>query len=471
VTLKLRPYQVAALSDAAEHIRAGRRRVLLAAPTGAGKTSVAAALVLQALERGERIYFLAHRRELIVQPYERFRAAGVPAHLMAIVKGGRRTLPAAPVQIISVQALARRDLPPPSIIVIDEAHRSLAKQYLAALERWPDAIVIGLTATPTRTDRRGLGEVYQALVEVASYAELVAGGYLVAPRVFTTGKLPDVSSVRTVRGDFDERELAHVCDRAELVGDIVGHYRRRGDGRPAIAFAASVEHSRHLCEAFASDGWRCLHVDGTTPDGLRDGAWRGLADGAYQVVCNYGVAIEGVDVPEAAVCIMARPTQSVTVYLQSAGRVSRPAPGKAGALLLDHAGNAMRHGHPVMDREWSLEPPPKRKKRGGIVLPPCWTCETCMAVVAMAERFCPECWSERPRRVREMIRQVEGELVELSASVNEDPRWLSLCEEWRKRRRADGSPYSRKWLSGEWKRRFGGWPPKGVRYPVMEGAA
>jgi DNA repair protein RadD len=462
-----RPYQTRGIDEALAHIQAGRRRVLLVGPTGCGKTTIAAELVTRTLPG--RVYLLAHRKELLSQPYDRFKDAGVPAHQMAVLRGGRRTVPSAPVQICSVSTIGNRDLPAPSLVVIDEAHRTLAAQYMAVLSRWPGVPVVGLTATPVRTDRRGLGEAYDALVEVATYSELVADGYLVMPTVLSWPRTPDLEGVRTVGGEFDQRQLAEVCDRSELIGDAVESYSTRAPGRRAIGFAASVEHSRHLTEAFQAAGWRALHVDGTTPDDVREGAWKRLAGGELDVVWNYGVAVEGVDVPEAEVAIFCRPTQSLSVWLQGCGRISRPAPGKPGALVLDHAGNgAMRFGHPATDRPWSLEAPPKRKRGEQPHLTPCWTCPPpCGALVPATERYCPECWAERPVRERAPIKQREGELVELRPEAA-DPRLRELEDEWRTLRTVRGEPFSRFWIRHAYRERYGMEIPKGYRYPKPE---
>jgi len=484
----LRPYQ----TDAIERVRAclqdGKRRVMLCAPTGSGKTVIASHVIASALDRGSRVLMVAHRRELVRQPFAKLLRYGINPDGVGVIMAGvkpptggtlgpveagasdsvlwaayARQRPPAPIQIASIDTLRNRQKPPADLIIIDEAHRSLAKSYTTLLEHYPEAVVLGLTATPSRGDRRGLSEVYEELVVVASYRELAEQGYLVEPRVWTVERLPDLEGIKSKGGDYDLEQLAERCDRDELVGDLVEHYAQHGGGAPALAFATSVAHSKRIAARFAAAGYRAAHVDGTTPVEERDRIFEALSTGELQVVSNCDVASEGMDIPAVKCVISARPTKSLRVFLQQAGRGSRPHNGHE-FVVLDHAGNAVAHGLPQDDREWSLE---GRKARPGGGAPPCWTCEVCFAVNPLSALVCPECGAERPERVRREIAERAGRLVELRP-LTEDERqccWGYIVEEWKQRNADRDIPLKPGWCFYRFRERFKCAPPSGGERP------
>jgi superfamily II DNA or RNA helicase len=489
--IELRPYQLDAVDRVRAAIRAGHRRPMLAAPTGSGKTCVATHIIASALEHGSRVLFVAHRRELIRQPFAKLVRNGIPADSIGIIMAGvplpsrqpelpltntdgdiwaalARRRPTAPIQIASIDTLRNRAKPQADVIVIDEAHRTLAKSYRVLLDEYPAAVTLGMTATPTRTDARGLGEVYDELVVVASYGELVTKGFLVEPRVWTVpaASLPDLSSVRVKGGDYDPEELERACNQGGLIGDLVDHYARHGNDAPTVVFAAGVEHSRTICARFQSAGIAAVHVDGTTPVGERDAALAALADGSVRVICNCDVLTEGVDVPCIKTVVLARPTKSVRVYLQQVGRGSRPH-GDLPFVVLDHAGCAVEHGLPQDDREWSLEAKPKR--RGASKGAPTRTCQSCFAVLPLSTVVCPECGAELESAERKKLEEHDGHLVEARPLTLDEKRaaWDAIVADWREQNRH--RPYPRKpgWCWYEYQRRFHSKPPAGCRAPAL----
>jgi superfamily II DNA or RNA helicase len=275
---------------------------------------------------------------------------------------------------------------------------------------YPDAIHLGFTATPYRADNRGLGEFYEDLLVVASIGDLIAQGYLVEPHVFTVPKerLPNLAGVRVRAGDYAQDQLDEAVDQARLVGDIVEHWTKHASGVRTVAFAVSVKHSKHIVERFHEAGIAAEHLDGTTPTAERDAMLVRLERGETLVVSNCGVLCEGFDQPAVKCAILARPTKSTGLYLQQAGRILRPWQGQR-AIILDHAGCAREHGLPQEEREFSLEPKPKRK-RGETVDVPIRICDGCQAVLPARMRVCPECgfFFTEPRPVPA---EIEGELV------------------------------------------------------------
>lgn len=386
-------------------MRAGHKRIVLVAPTGSGKTTIAAAAIDSAVNRGRRVLFLAHRDELIAQCSQRLAEHGLPH---GIIKAGWGGGDLWPVQVASVQTLVRRSGPPSNLLVVDECHRTLAETYLKILDRYPEATVIGLSATPYRTDNRGLGDVYTDLVEVATPSQLIELGFLLRPRIFAPST-PDLTGVHTSRGDFDQRELGLAMDNARLVGNIVEHWGKLARGRRTVLFATTVAHSEHLVAALAGAGARAAHLDANTRSDQRARILEQLAAGDLDVVSNVGILTEGWDLPKLSAAIMARPTQSEALYLQMLGRVMRTDPGKPDAIVIDHAGNVYRHGFPWEPREWSLDGKAKREKTEAQVK----TCLQCYALVPSNASVCPECGAGFGTAPRENPEEAAGELVEI----------------------------------------------------------
>ena len=383
-----RDYQTELVEAARQRIRQKHKRILIQLPTGGGKTVIAALIIEGALAKDKRILFLAHRRELIEQPSAKLDQLGVSHGI--VMAQHHRYRPYAPVQVASIQTLANRELAyPPDLIFIDEAHRARAATYGKILERYPDAVVIGLTATPVRSDGRGLGNLFQTMACGPSVATLTERGYLVPTRVFAPTK-PDLKDVGKVGGDYNQGQLGRTMDRSTITGDIVEHWRRLGEDRLTICFAVNVEHSKHLCERFREAGVRAAHLDGETPLDERTKLLEQLAAGEIRVLCSVGVLTEGWDCPAVSCAILARPTTSEGLYLQMAGRILRPAPGKADALILDHAGCTWEHGFVDDERTWTLER--DRMAKAGPRID-----------VSLKVKACPQCYRVWSKSIRQCV--------------------------------------------------------------------
>ena len=356
----LRPYQAAAVQAARARIAASVRRLMINAPTGAGKTLLAAAIVKLAVEKNRRVLFLAHRRELVDQCCNKLQDAGI-LHYGTIMAGSKRLSADAPVQVASIQTLIRRELPPADIVIIDEAHRAVSRTYLSIMANYPRAVLLGLSATPERLDGKGLDELFDDMIVVETVPRLIEQGYLVKP-VGYEGPKPDLSGVKIKRGDYDETQLAEAMDKPKLVGDLVSNWKRLAEGRLTVAFASSVDHAKHIASEFWAAGVPAAAVSGKTPKAEREAILNDWRKGYLKVVANCFVLTEGFDMPELSCAILARPTKSESLYLQMAGRVLRPFPGKSDALILDHGGCWAAHGGPHIERQWSLEGAAKRRK-------------------------------------------------------------------------------------------------------------
>lgn len=386
--IQSRQYQADAIMQARLRLRGGARAVLLICPTGGGKTIIASDIIRSAVERGSRTLFLAHRRELILQTGEKLNRFGVRHGL---IMAGEKMALQEKCQVASIQTLARRRdvLQRVDLIFFDEAHHAAANSYQDVLKWFPEAKVIGLTATPWREDGLGLGDVFDSHVIVSTPRQLRDEGYLcpVGGWVYET---IDTSAGKVRGGDFVPSTLTGAATSKRILGDVVEEYVRHASGKRAVVFAVSVDASEKMALAFQQAGVPAEHIDGETPKEQRDATLARLRSGQTLVVCNCNVLTEGFDCPELEVCILTRPTLSPGLYLQMVGRVLRPAAGKERARIHDHAGLLAMHGHPYADRDY--EPAPgesvnkKRDQKSETVEKKCpacksvrtgWPCDAC----------------------------------------------------------------------------------------------
>ena len=472
--LTLRSYQTDVIDELRAAVSHGEKHPLLVAPTGAGKTIIASEIIRSAVYLKRRVLFLAHRRELILQAREKlWNACRIDA---GVIMAGFPLRPDEPVQIASVQTLWHRahissaiEEPPADLIIVDEAHRARARTYRRILASYPDATVIGLTATPCRGDGRGLGNIFDTIVECPSVAELIELGFLVKTTVYAP-TTPNLSGVRVERGDYVEKQLGERMDVPKLIGDVVEHWHRLASSRKTVVFATSVGHSIHLRDEFRRSGVWAEHIDGTTPLDERAAILKQLSDGLVQVVCNCMVLTEGWDQPDVSCCILARPTKHMGLYRQMIGRVLRPAPGKSDALVLDHSGATFEHGFVEDPVEWTLDEDRRaenqthtsRSQSKRLTLT---TCPECRAVRG-AGKPCTVCgWQPRSRAESPDIAdgdlgRVERDGKVKSAAINEAKFYRQLAYIALEKGFKEG------WAAHKFKEKFGHWPK--TRNPIPE---
>ncbi len=406
---QLRPRQAKALDDLRAAYRAGYRAPILVAPTGFGKTHTSAAIIRSAVAKGHRVWFLAHLREILFATSGKLTAEGIDH---GFVMAGQPERDAA-VQVVMVQTAVRRlgRYAKPDLVVIDECHLAAAETYTKVLEDAGRPLLLGLTATPTRLDGKGLGDVFDIIVPTCGTNDLISEGLLAPIRYYAPSR-PDLSGVRTVAGDFAQGEVAERMDRPSITGDAVAHYTKLAHGRPCVVFCTTVQHAQHTAQAFRGAGYTAEVLHGETPQAERDTILAGLASGAVNLVVNCQLLVAGVDVPQIGCVIQLMPTKSLTKYLQSIGRGLRTAPGKNDLIVLDHAGNAFTHGLPTDPREWSLQGVQKRTRQAGDV-EPVKQCERCYFVFPPS-RVCPSCGHIHVAKERQ-IASVAGELEQVTA--------------------------------------------------------
>lgn len=468
----LRKYQVRAIENVRKSIRAGNRLIVLTAPTGSGKTVIAAQIVESAAKKGFRVIFLAHRRELVYQCADKLAKFGVEH---GIIMAGEYPEMSFEVQVASIDTLRTRcintekmPLPGAAVVIVDECHRSLAETYLKLFEAYRNAIIIGLTATPIRGDQKGLGHIYDDMVHCPTISGLIRLGHLVPPRTFAP-TIPDLTGVKTKGFDYESEALEAVMNRRRLVGDIVTHWHRLAPDRPTIVFASGVKHSINLRDEFIKSGVRAAHIDGTTPLVERKTILQGLKDKRIQVVTNYAVLTEGFDEPILSAAVIARPTKHLGLHLQMAGRVLRPADNKEDALLIDHGGNVYEHGFVTDDHNWVLEEGKalsstnaERQKVFDEKEP--ITCVQCMATYT-GQLNCPYC-GHVPIRKGKHLETVHGELMEIRASkrrtaknrvfsATEKEGWYNMFIHYGREKEYE-NPEG--WAAHKYKSKFKEWP-------------
>jgi len=359
---------------------------LLVSPTGSGKTVMLTKLCRRL---SMRVLWTAHRRELITQAGDHLESIGFSNY-----------------KVTSVQKQARRPIDEDiDLIVIDEAHHAIRdSQYQKLFDS--GLPVLGATATPLRLDGRGLGDMFGRLVVAATPAELVKDGYIQEPVIYSHA-CPDMTGAKKIGGDWSKKEVGQRSNKRKLRADIVQTWIERAYGLKTICFAATIEHSKAIVRDFKAAGISAEHLDGKTPKAERDAILDRLRAGITLVVSNVGIVTEGFDVPALDCAIMARATASLGLWLQMCGRIMRP---EGYALILDHAGNALRHGSPTRPIEYSLTEGAKRPSEAlGLK-----TCPDCLLLVKSGCRVCPDCGKDLSPVARALAAVQAGQLVPFS---------------------------------------------------------
>jgi superfamily II DNA or RNA helicase len=432
--MNLRPYQQDAIDAVRLAFMNWNRRVLLVAPTGAGKTVIFSYIAKHAALKSNRIAILAHRDELLDQISRTLIQFDVDHRFIA----ARRPVDASNlVQICGVHTLknrAARIAWKPDLIVCDEAHHATAGSWARIFELYPDARVLGVTATPERLDGTGLGNVFDVMVRGPEVCDLIANGFL-SPVKYYCPRTVDTDGMTLRMGDYRHADVEKRVNNTRVTGEAVKWYRQICDGSPAVAFCASIAHSEHVAETFRAAGYRWTSLDSTMTPDARRAAVVGLGDGSLHGISSCDIVSEGFDLPIVSTAILLRPTASLGLYLQQVGRVLRVSPGKTHATIIDHVGNCgstrngqwiQKHGFAEDVREWSLE---GRIKREGAA--PVRLCEQCFAVVPISARICPQCGAILSKEA-EMAKEEPEVLEEVvsPAKIKELERAAKTLADW-----------------------------------------
>lgn len=419
----LRDYQEDILEDLLSN---QKDNPLVAAPTGSGKTVMMASLV-ESLNTHTLV--VAHRREIIAQLACALHFHGIEHSILGptdIVKycvryqiektGNHSYTPSAQVDVAMAQTLMRRSGAfKHDAMIFDEAHHYIRGSKWGDIREACGGRAFGFTATPQRTDGKGLGSkasgFFDRLIMGPSTGDLIARGYLAPYKIYDPGSAIDRSKITISKttGDFSAPSLRMVTKESKIVGDIVRHYLQYAPGKQGLTFAPSIELAEDIAKDFKAAGVSAAVLSGKSKPADRERIDKEFKSGKILQLVNVDLFGEGYDVPEAEVVSMARATESLGWYLQAIGRVLRPSPNKEYGIVLDHVGNCQRHGSPAYPRQWSLADREKsHKKSPG--LEKLKTCTSCTAKYDAYMIKCPYCESEPEAVKRSAPEQVDGQL-------------------------------------------------------------
>jgi len=430
----LRPYQVQLIKDVYDQLAEGYKRVAVIAGTGAGKTVIAGQICAHAESRGCKLLFLVHLDVLVGQTHEKMRSFGLHC---GFIKSGWKEDQTAPIQIASIQTMAQRRwwrTWKADVVLYDEAHTTIFSQIGQELlyRTHQDAVHLALTATPYRLGRSQLADHMETLVSSPVPSELQRMGYLAPMKYYGFGadRQVDLEGVRTIAGDYDERDLKNACDRPELVERIVEEWHRLTPDRRTIAFCVDIEHARHVAEAFNEAGVPAAVVDGETPIKQRHKLYADLKEGKILVLTSCNVISIGFDEPSVEVGLLLRPTQSLALHHQQIGRVMRisPGTGKLHGTILDQAGNLRRLGFPEDVQFYTLKPS-EEPEQMGVGSSPTKLCPACGLLVKLFVMECPECghqWIKEAQVILDDLEEVSTDEERLLAEEQEMIRVFHL---------------------------------------------
>lgn len=371
--MKLRPYQEELIQKIKEELKKGRKSVVAVLGCGGGKSVIQATIAKSATDKGNPVLFIVHRKELCRQIADTFVKCGVDLNLC---------------QINMVQTVSRRlnkTAWKPKLIITDECHHALSDSYMKIYEHYPEATRLGFTATPTRLNHGGLGEVFESMVTGVSTKWLIENGYL-APYEYYSVKLVDTDKLKTRAGEYVTADVQTLMEQRYIYGEALKTWRSIAEGKKTIIYCASIDSSIKTVEQFKEYGVRAAHLDSKTNSYARDETIRKFREGELDVLSNVELFGEGFDVPDCECVILLRPTMSLTLHIQQSMRSMRYKENKT-AIIIDHVGNVYRHGLPDDNREWSLDAK-KKKQQNEIKVK---QCPICFAVVNNFETHCPKC--------------------------------------------------------------------------------
>ena len=408
---ELRPYQEECLQAIRSTVAQRVFRLVVQAPTGSGKTLVAATIVEGARRKNNRLTFVVPAIQLIDQAVEMFYAEGI-RDIGVIQADHIMTDWSQPVQVASIQTIRSRGKYPESqVVVIDECHQ-LHKAHVQWLQHpdWQTVPFIGLSATPWT---RGLGKYFESLLVMSTTKELIELGYLSRFKVFAADH-PDLSGVKDVAGDYNEGQLSKVMRENALVANIIETWRTRWNKDKTLVFGVDCAHAQTLQARFLDAGISAGYQDANTSAADRAAIKRAFHDGTYRVVCNVGTLTVGIDW-DVRCLVLARPTKSEMLFVQIIGRALRTAEGKEAAIILDHSDTHQRLGFAsdIHHEHLSMGKLDQNKvvKRSPPLPRPC---SGCSLLMPPGMKVCPSCGHQR--EVISDVHEREGELVEFDGT-------------------------------------------------------
>ena len=342
----LREYQQDLFDKTTNAFKKGYRRVLVESPCGSGKTMLLTKMASMAQENGKTVWFILPRQEIMDQTIETFERCKVQLKTVHI-------------GMIITMANRMSELPPPDLIIYDECHISVSNTYNKISNAFPNAFIVGATASPIRTDNRPLGDLYEILIHGVTVRWLIDNKYL-APFDYYSVSLTDLTMAET-DGEYDTQKAGDLLMTSVVYGDLLKSWNKFAHGLQTVVYACSVKHSKATAKVFNDAGIKAVHFDGATPKAKRKDIINRFKNGEIKVLCNCDLISMGFDMPDIGCVIMLRPTQSASLYIQQSGRALRYKPNKT-AVIIDMVGNYNRFQLPDEPYEWSLSQSVKKRR-------------------------------------------------------------------------------------------------------------
>lgn len=460
--LALRDYQEAILGKLRQAFIEGHRSVVLVAPTGAGKTEMAMALLGAAADRGNRAAMILDRIVLCNQTSARLDSYGMDHGVMQ--SGHWRFRPGERIQVCSAQTLEKRGaMPGMKLLVVDECHNT-RQQTIEFIKNNPGIKVVGLTATPFT---KGLGKTYSAVVSAITTGELVSMGMLAPLRVYIAKEI-DMTGAKKVAGEWSSAEAEE--RGIKITGDVVSEWVKKthevfGGPRKTVVFAAGVKHAADLAQKFTDAGYNFVSLSYKDDDEFKAEAIKEFSkpDSSIVGLVATDILTKGFDVPDVMIGVSARPfTKSLSSHIQQMGRVMRSHPEKQFALWLDHSGNYLRFAEDWEDifangvselddgKEKAKKEPSEQEKEAA-------KCPRCNAFWPGRADACACCGFVRPQRNN--VTETPGELQELKAGAKGANTKQSKQDFYGQLLSLAGERgYSDGWAAHKYKEKFGVWP-------------
>jgi len=487
--INLRHYQQKAIDMLADSLRRRHQAPVLVAPTGSGKTRLAAAICERAISKGNHVLFLAPRRGLVFQTADSFHDLGIDA---GVIMSGEEYDPRHMVDVASIDTLTARlsadritnalhSVEKSSLIIVDEAHTSVSKvraDVLTAIKSGDygqGKRLIGLTASPCVAGGGGLGSVYDDLIVPVSMRELIDDGYLAQPRYFSAPK-PDLSNVAMTAGEYRQNDLGDAFADSVLMGDVLTNWVRIAKNTITVIFTPTRANAAELVERFNRAGYASEYVDANTKDDERARIYHRLQTGQTKCLMNVGIVSMGTDIPAIQTVVMATATKSIAKWMQAIGRALRPSDGKDCAYIIDHGGMSIDPNMgPVEDIvDWLLDE--KEKVQDRILQrkkdkkePKEITCTAC-ATVFKARHDCPNC-GHTMKQPTEPLDYYEADLVEVEVTGKKANSTMSRKDKMEfyggLKSYAMSRGYSEGWADHKYRAKTGVWPNSYKSAPLI----
>lgn len=387
--IQLRKYQEESIIELRRNLSKKLNKLILCAPTGAGKTIMFTYMVSRAVERQKKCLIVTDRTELLTQAGGSLQKFGLkPIEIKPNKKikslngclyvGMAQTLKRRLKDQMYIDFINNLDL-----IIFDEAHKQEFNDLMPFINN--NTTVIGATATPHRDGNQiSLHEFYKNIVEVVTIGELIKNGFLAKPHTY--GVKVDLSNVRTKAGEYDQEQVAKMYDEVKMYHGVYENYIKLTPNKKGIIFASNVASSVQLVQDFKDKGLPIEHIDGNTPQGERKRILEWFRNTPNALISNVGILNAGFDEPNIEVVILYRATKSISLFLQMCGRGSRTTENKKDFTILDFGNNVHRHGFWEQERKWDLV---KKKKKDGLA--PIKECPECACLLQARLMECPEC--------------------------------------------------------------------------------